>query len=243
MTERREIRIQDGIVRRPRKPWTETTHALLQHLHDHGLPVPEPLGIDEDHEYVRLVSGDAGIAAWKHQVTTTAVASAGTLLRRVHDATTSWEPPGELKWAVPAEGSTVICHGDPQPANLAWRDGVAVGLFDWDVARPAERISDVAYALEWFAPFVSDREELQRRGLGDNIDRRARVDAFLEGYGWRESIDVVDEVLRRQRRAIDEVRWLGRDGHEPQASWLKAGWPERWRSKLDVTEALRSSLN
>ncbi|AMM21638.1 hypothetical protein AX769_17685 [Frondihabitans sp. PAMC 28766] len=145
-------------------------------------------------------------------------------------------------WAVPPEGSSVICHGDPQPANIAWRGCMAVGLFDWDVARPAEPISDVAYALEWFTPFDVDPESLGHRGLTAAPDRRARAAALLEGYGWEDRLDVVDAVLRRQQRAIDEVVWLGASGNEPQASWVAEGWPRRWADKLTVTESLRSSL-
>lgn len=237
----REVEVDGDVVRRPRKPWTPTVHALLRHLHDEGLPVPEPLAVDEHHEFVRLVPGDGGDAAWPHQTTTAAVASAGALLRQVHDATRRWTPPAWAEWAVPAEGGSVVCHGDPQPRNTAWRDGRAVGLFDWDVARPAEPISDVAYALEWFAPFDDDVQQLRQRGLGPEVDRRARIDALLDGYRWDGPIEVVDAVLARQQRAIDEVVWLGRAGHEPQASWVAAGWPDRWSAKLLVTERLRAS--
>jgi hypothetical protein len=65
--------------------------------------------------------------------------------------------------------------------------------FDWDLARPSERIDDVAYALEWLTPFVVDLAELRYRGFTQAPDRRARVDAFLEAYGW-------DEPLALSRR-------------------------------------------
>ncbi|ROS72299.1 phosphotransferase family enzyme [Curtobacterium sp. PhB130] len=200
MTER-EVVVDGDVVRRPRKPWTLTVHSLLRHLHDQGLPVPEPLDTDEHFEFVRLVPGDGGDAAWPHQTTTAAVASAGALLRRVHD------------------------------------------LFDWDVARPAEPVSDVAYALEWLAPFDDDVQQLRRRGLRPDVDRRGRIGAFLDGYRWDGAFDVVDAVLARQQRAIDEVVWLGRAGHEPQRSWVAAGWPDRWSEKLVVTERLRERVS
>jgi len=41
----RQITIHGGIVERPRKSWTPTIQALLQHLHAQGLPVPKPLGL------------------------------------------------------------------------------------------------------------------------------------------------------------------------------------------------------
>jgi hypothetical protein len=239
----RSIEIRGDIVRRPLKPWSVTVQTLLAHLHGKGLPVPEPLGFDGDAEFVRLVPGDAGVDAWRHQTTLHGVASAGSLLRRVHDATREWEPPTDAIWAASEAGGPVICHGDPQPANFAWRAGSAVGLFDWDDARPAEAISDVAYALEWLTPFETDPDELARRGFGDDLDRRARIDAFLDGYRWDGPISVVDEVLHRQRRAIDEVVHQGEAGHEPAATWVAEGRPERWRaSKLRVTESLRAAV-
>ena len=60
MTDPREVRIDGATVRRPSKPWTPTLHALLRHLHAHGLPVPEPLGIHGNLEQVSLVPGLAG---------------------------------------------------------------------------------------------------------------------------------------------------------------------------------------
>ena len=242
MGEVRKVSVHNGVVSRPVKPWSSTVQSLLRHLHREGLPVPEPLGFDDRFEYVGFVRGDAGDDAWPYQTSAAAVASAGRLLRRVHDATLSWRAPSDAVWAVPPEGGQVICHGDPQPANFAWAGGSAIGLFDWDVARPADRISDIAYALEWFAPFVVDTVELGRRGFTGPIDRDARIEAFLEGYGWDAPLAVVDAVLARQRRAIDEVVWLGQDGHEPQASWVASGWPERWNTKLGDTESLRATI-
>ncbi|WP_316288724.1 aminoglycoside phosphotransferase family protein (plasmid) [Clavibacter michiganensis] len=243
MAEQRVVVVQGDTVRRPRKPWTRTVHALLKDLHAQGIPVPEPRGMDERYEFVRFVRGDGGGAAWPHQTTDAAVASAGALMRRVHDASRSWNPPDWAVWSVPSEGGPVICHGDFQPGNIAWCDGEAVGLFDWDAARPAAPISDVAYALEWFAPFDDDPAGLRLRGLTPEVDRRARIMAFLEGYRWHGRIDVVDAVLARQQQAIDEVTHLGRAGHEPQATWLAAGWPEKWAAKLAVTESLRASID
>lgn len=240
----RIVRIEDGIVLRPVKPWSATVHSLLRHLHDAGLPVPEPLGIEDDLERVRLVPGDAGQDCWPHQVETTSVHSAGELLRRVHDATRDWSPPADAVWAAPAEPSptSVICHGDNQPANMTWRGGRAVGIFDWDDARPAERLSDIAYALEYLTPFETDPAELARRGFTSAPRRRERIDAFMEGYGWTERFDIVEAVVTRQQQAIDEVVLHGEQGHEPQATWVKQGWPRRWLSKLKVTRSLADEL-
>ncbi|MGX5715520.1 phosphotransferase enzyme family protein [Arthrobacter sp. MAHUQ-56] len=243
MGQTREVRINQNVVERPAKPWTPTVHALLKHLHGSGLPVPEPISIRGGLEYVTLIPGEAGVDAWDHQLSHESVRSAGQLLRRVHDATVGWEPPADVKWAVPFSAGDVICHGDPQPANFAWRDGVAVGLFDWDVARPGDRLSDVAYALEWFTPFEDDPTELRARGFDETLDRAARIRAFLDGYGWDGPLDVVSAVTARQKTAIDEVVYLGSLGHQPQSEWVAAGWPDRWTAKLATTRRVGTKLS
>lgn len=234
MAEDRSIRIRGDVVSRPRKAWTPTVHSLLTHLHGRGLPVPEPLGYDDREEHVRLVVGDAGDEVWPHQRELTGLRTAGALLRQIHDASTDWRAPADAEWSVPSAPGPVICHGDPQPANFAWRGGQAVGLFDWDSARPDAPVGDVAYALLWFTPFNADQVEIRRRGFSDVPDRQARAEALLEGYGWTEPIDVAAVAVERHLQAVDEVVWLGNSGHEPQASWVAAGWPARWREGLDA---------
>jgi hypothetical protein len=242
LSEQRRVLIRGDVVQRPRKPWTPTVQSLLRHLRLNGLPVPEPLGYDEDHEYVGLVAGDAGDQAWHHQLQRDGVRSAGILLRRIHDAGATWQPPDDAIWSERSSGD-VICHGDPQPANFAWRNGTAVGLFDWDAARPGSRLDDVAYALLWLVPVGVDAAELKRRGFTSMPDRRDRAEAFLDGYGWQDTINVVEVALARHRQAIEEVEMLGREGHQPHADWVAAGWPDRWRSGLDRMRLLSNGFD
>ncbi len=174
MTASRGIEIGGGVVRRPAAEWTPSVHALLQHRVDAGLPVPEPLDIADGVETVRRLPGDAGEEAWPHQTSLAGVRSASRLLRAVHDATLTWSPPDGAVWAVPAEpGSAgVLCHGDPKPPNMTWDRNRATGILDWDDARPAPRLSDVAYTLQWIAPLFEDDAELRRRGLPTHITAR-----------------------------------------------------------------------
>jgi len=107
------------------------------------------------------------------------LAAAFRLLRRYHDAT------GD------------VCHGDFGPWNLVWRDGLPVGLIDFDDVHPGEPAEDVAYALRTLVSY----------GLGetdpDEAARRTRL--ALEAYGH--GFDVValleaeyDRVEERCRR-------------------------------------------
>lgn len=238
----REVRIDGETVRRPRKPWTETVHALLRHLREHDLPVPEPLDLDDRFEYVSLVSGLGGDEAWPDGVSVDGARSMGQLLRTVHQATLGWTPPAGAQWSVPHESASTICHGDPKPGNFAWIDGQAVGLFDWDAARPGAPIDDLAYALLWTAPIDVDPPTLQYTASEGRL-RRERAEALLEGYGWSDQLDVVDVAVRRHELAIDEVEWLGERGHEPHASWAAQGWPGRWRDQIPTMRvAARSAF-
>lgn len=226
--QRREIIVGPHTVRRPRKPWTPTVHALLRHLRAQGLPVPEPLAIDDETEVVSLVPGTDGDQAWPDHLTPEAARSLGTLLRRVHDATSSWEPPSDACWSVPWTASATICHGDPKPGNVTWSDERATGIFDWDAARPGPPISDLAYALLWVMPApISPLTPVTAPQ-----DARARADALLEGYGWDRETEPLTVALSRHEQAIDEVEWLGAHGHEPHATWVREGWPTRWRQDL-----------
>lgn len=167
MAAERPIVIRDGLVCRPVMPWSATVQSLLSHLHGLGLPVPEPLGFDERFEFVSFLPGDAGEDVWPHQIGLDGVRSAGELLRAVHDGSRTWTAGVDAVWSpttAPAGSGPVICHGDPKPENMVWRDGQAVGLFDWEAARPENPMDDIAYALDYLAPVNADAAELQRRG-------------------------------------------------------------------------------
>lgn len=224
--EHRPVRIAGDVVTRPRLPVTETVHAYLAHLRDRGLhEVPEPLGIEGDVERLGFLEGESGGDGWFHQHTDEGLASAARLLRRVHDAGRDWTPPADAVWGAAARaGDDVVwCHGDPGPWNVVWRDGVAVGLLDWDYLHPAPRLDDVAYALRWFVPLRSDELALEWHHFPEVPDRRRRVEVFLEAYGDLPAFDVAAEVVARMQRTADLMAELAAQGHEPQRTWVAEG--------------------
>ena len=177
---------------------------------------------------------------WPLQATDAGLRSAARLLRAVHDAARSFEPPAGAVWAfppVPGEQPTIL-HGDPGPWNMAWRDGVAVGIFDWDLARPGPAIDDVGYALDYLAPLRDDADCLRWHGFREVPDRAARVRTFLDGYGMDLPRDaVVEAVLARKRRTLDEVADLARRGLEPQRTWVADGYLQTGAEHLAWAEA------
>lgn len=249
------VEVDGDLVRRPAYPWTSTVHALLRHLLAAGLEVPEPVSIElggepadgmaVGTEVVRLVPGVAGPQVWPLQATEPGLRSAARLLRRVHDAARSFVAPEGATWAFPpppGEDVTIL-HGDPGPWNMAWRDGVAVGLFDWDLARPGPRLDDVAYALDYLAPLRTDADALRWHGFTEPPARSARLTAFLESYGgaW-EPAAVVEAVLARKRRTESEVADLAARGAEPQRTWVAEGYLRSAQEHLEWAEGHATTL-
>lgn len=239
-----DVTIAGHLVLRPARPWSATVHALLAHLHASGLDcVPEPVGIRDGIEAVTYLEGDAGADALPHHVTDSAVRSAAELLRRVHDATTAFEPPVDAVWAfAPTPGARVVCHGDPAPWNFVWRAGVAVGLIDWDQASPAGSLDDVAYALDTFTPFRPDEVATGQHGFPTPPDRRARLRAFTSAYGIEDATGLVDRVVEREQQTVERVLALAEQRLEPWAGWVRQGYLDELRGRARWTRSHRHLL-
>jgi hypothetical protein len=149
-----------------------------------------------------------------------------------HDASADWVPPDDPVVAAPgAEGGDVFVNDDPGHWNFVWRDGQAVALIDWDFLHRASRLSDVAYAFQWFAPVRDDRAALDWHHFPETPDRRARIEAFLDAYGIPADFDVADAVVQRIRCTSEHVgssphedRSLRRHGSPREAS-RRRSWP------------------
>ncbi len=75
----------------------------------------------------------ARFQVWKNEQ----VATAGALLRAMHDATRGSELAGR---------SPVVCHHDVGPNNAVFVDGIPVAWIDFDTAAPGSPLEDVGYA-------------------------------------------------------------------------------------------------
>jgi len=176
----------DGRVHRPAGPWSARVHALLRHVSEAGFGgAPVPFGFDaEGREVLSYVSGEVG---HHFPMTDEAVVSAARLLRRYHDATVGFVA-GADGWQCPAiEPAEVLCHGDFAQYNLVFDGDTAIGMIDFDWARPAPRWYDVAYGVYRFALMDLDRpldvqlraaalfcdaydaSPATRRGVADNL--------------------------------------------------------------------------
>jgi aminoglycoside phosphotransferase len=185
------VRVGDT-VRRPTGPHSPAVHALLRHLEAVGFDgAPRLLGIDDDgREVLSYVPGavrlDAARACWPDA----ALREAVRLLRAVHDATVAVAPPG----------ADVVCHGDPGPWNVVWRDDRAVALIDFDEIHPGRRRDDLGDAawkhLNLGSPVADDPEQERRLALFAEAAGLAPADLLA---GVRDALAREREVLRRLR--------------------------------------------
>lgn len=240
-------------VRRPARPFTATVQAYLLHLHDAGFDgAPVPLGFDQlGREVLSFVSGDVPLEPLPEWATGEDVLIAlARLIRRLHDASSSFVPPLDSVWSVPASGPPpqgpppdgppeLISHRDYCPGNVVFRDGLPAALIDFDLARPTTRLYEVANAMYWWLPLLDPADRAPALASAD-ISRRAAV--FAEAYGLSGglraqlvpfAIDMVRRFHRSTRAAaqIDPVfRRMWEEGVKdrmPRAeAWIEAAGPD-----------------
>ena len=204
--------------------------------------MPEPLGIDGDVETVSFIPGDAGSDCWEHQHTEQGLRSAAELLRGVHDASRGWRPPDDAQWGIPAMANPeVICHGDPGPWNMVWDGPKAIGLVDWDLAHPASVVDDVAYALEYFAPFRDDLYAAERHHFRSHPtgDDESRPSLRHMDSSPRAALSMRSSPDNRPTSTTSEFSQT--EAFNRNASGSKRASSKRWKSGCDGPGLIASS--
>ncbi|TQS44086.1 aminoglycoside phosphotransferase family protein [Cryptosporangium phraense] len=213
-------------VRRPLYPWSPSVHDLLLHLERIGFPYsPRFLGLDDEgREVLTYLEGESGGTGWTKVAGEAGLRAMARLLRDFHDAVRDHRP--ATAWA--AHDGTFgagefLAHGDFGPWNLVWRGTTPIGILDWDYVWPAPPLHDVAYALEYVAPFRDDdfaRDSLHHR---EPPDRRRRLEIFAEAYGLSSTAGLADEVIAAQELVLRRVERLAAAGHQPHVTWQQTG--------------------
>ena len=223
-------------VRRPWRPTGPATHALLAHLERVGFDgAPRFLGVDDrGREVLSYIAGEAAIFPYPEwALTDDALVSVARLLRRYHDAATSFDPSGrDWPQAVPAAfRAGLVSHNDPNLDNVIFVDGRAVALIDFDLAGPGSAAWDVACAARLWAPLRDERDApplIRGRAL-------ERLSTFVDAYGAarREREDIAEAVIHTHDWAYDIVREALARGHRP--FWRH--WRSGGRARADRTRA------
>ena len=228
------VRVGDT-VRRPYRPTSPATHALLRHLAIEGFDgAPRFLGVDSDgREVLSYLPGRAvtpPYPAWA--LTDAALVSVATLLRRYHEAAASFDP-APYRWPAsppPPFAGRLVLHNDPNLDNVVFRHGRAVALIDFDLASPGTRVWDVAAAARLWAPLRLD-DDVQDARHG-RVLHRFRLFADAYGLTEPERAVLVDAVIANHDWLYEVVQAGARAGH--------AGFSDYWSAARDRAARTRS---
>ncbi|GAB3284493.1 phosphotransferase [Kineosporia babensis] len=219
-------------VRRPWRPHTPATHALLEHLAQVAPGVaPVPLGQDEQgREVLGWLAGDVAIPpfpAWSFE--DFYLISLGRLLRRIHQALEGWQPPLGSVWAselTDPEGGPLIIHADICPENIVARDGAAIAVLDWEFAAPGRAVWDVVSTARLCVPFTHpSRHDPSVPPLG-MAEMRRRLHVFLDAYGLSHEDRLAFPRVAAQRAEVGERFVRGRVAAGEEAFAARWATPE-----------------
>jgi hypothetical protein len=235
-------------VRRPRRPTSEATEALLDHLEQVGFNgAPRYLGSDErDREVLSYIPGEAPIVPYPEWAFTDAtLVSVAKLLRGYHDAVLSFDPSG-YTWPHPIPArfrQGLVTHNDPNLDNVVFDGGRAVALIDFDLASPGSAAWDLACAARLWVPL---RDELDAPP-GPNRSL-ARLALFVDAYGASKDqrAGLVEAIVECHRWCYEVVADAVAQSHPIFApQWLNGGQAraERTRRRLiDSLPQIRTTL-
>jgi hypothetical protein len=241
-------RVGDHVLR-PANPHTPSIHRFLSALRATGfVGASLPVGIDPDgRERLVYIGGDVPVPPYPVWAQADRVLeSTAKLLRRFHQASAAFDPAGGTwspEMADPA-GGAIVCHNDVCLENVVFRDGIAVGLLDFDFAAPGRRIYDVAQFARMCVP-VDDDVNAARLGWRDP-DRpgRLRLVADAYGLGGEERRELLDTLADGIERGGEFVRARVEAGDRNFiAMWNEMGGDERFERRRRWFAAQRTRFS
>ena len=216
-----------GTVRKPASPASPAVEALLRHLEAVGFDgAPRALGYDSRGRQV-LEYVDGPIAHTLGLLSPAGLRRVGALIRDLHQACASFEPPAEARWEVllPADREELICHHDLAPWNLVLAEDRWV-FIDWDGLGPGTRLWDLGYAAHGFVGLAA----------GNDPHRDApRLAALAAGYGLtaEERVGFPEQVEGHTRAMYQLLCDGAATGQQPWARLHAEGHADHWGPAAD----------
>lgn len=217
------VRIGDT-VRRPHQRSSFAVGAYLDHLERVGFAAsPRYLGLDsQGREVLTFLEGDVPAKDPESWVLSEELlASVAGLTRELHHASAGYSPADEPFPPRPVQQDPfeLVTHLDITPENVVVRDGLAVGLIDFDLAGPSTRyIDSFNTAMHWVK--LKDPSDLQ--GGWSGLDPLPRLRVFADAYGW----------LENERRRLPEFgaerACLTWERMKHNARHRGGGWARMW---------------
>jgi hypothetical protein len=223
------------LVERPAPRNARALHACLLALKEHGFDAaPAPVGLTADgRELLTFLPGDVALPPYPDwAMTSSALESVGSLLRRLHEAGAAVAVDTRAEWPrdlADPEGGTVLCHNDVCPENVVFRDGRAAALIDFDLAAPGRALWDLAMTARSWVPMLDPGSAAFSHPHG--LDAAARLRILADGYGLpardRAELPGVIEQATEVCRAFVARRVADEDPVYLRALAERGGW-ERW---------------
>lgn len=144
----------------------------------------------------------------------------GALCRRLHDASQGFQPAQPIwrEYELPMRDGEIVCHGDIGPWNLVYRGASPVGIIDWDSARPARPIDDLAWIAWHVVPLAPD-DVLAAYGFTPPYDTARRLRLLCDAYGLSEREPLLQAISFVKQMSPMSLRYW-----QP----LRAGGAARW---------------
>ncbi|MCQ6560072.1 aminoglycoside phosphotransferase family protein [Paenibacillus mendelii] len=239
---------QGDVVLRPAGEWTPHIHALLGHLREHGFSAaPGIVGSGTDasgRETLEYIQGEfVHPAPWSDE----GLVEVGRLVRRLHDTAASYTPAENAVWqpwflrGIAGNGRQIISHGDIAPWNMVTKDGLPIGLIDWEFTGPVNSLAELARVC-WLFPQLDDEDVASRVGLPSPEIRARQLRLLLDGYGLTQEerrgfVDLIIEVAVREaaEEAVEADVKMESEGPLWGLAWRirAASWMLRHRSLLE----------
>ncbi len=200
-----EVHRQGDVVVRDPGPWTPAVHSLLRHLEEVGFagaPRIVGSGFDADgRETLTYIEGEfLQPGPWSLE----GAAAVGQLLRELHEASASFRPAADAVWwpwfgRALGGSPRIVGHCDAAPWNIVTRDGLPVGLIDWERTGPVDPRVELAQVC-WLNAKLHHDIVAEREGLPPLGERAHQLRAMVEAYGLpaaqrRGFIDLMIEVV------------------------------------------------
>lgn len=225
------------IVVRDSGPWTPAVHMLLQHLEVVGFDAAPRLAgsgfAPDGRETLTFIEGEfTQPGPWSLD----GAAAVGRLLRDLHTATASYQPPPDAVW-FPWHGrdlggaGRVIGHCDVAPWNIVVRDGMPIALIDWEFAGPVDPLVELAQAC-WLNAKLHDDIVAEREGLPSLAERARQLRAIVDAYGLsaaqrRGFFDrIIEYVVSDTAEQANDADVTPEMTQHPEALWAMA-----WRAR------------
>ena len=223
------------VVFRQAAPWSATIVALLRHLEREGFEyAPRVVGTGlapDGRETVTFIEGEFVHPRPWHDA---AMPLLGRMLRRLHDATSSFVPPPGAVWrpwfARNLRTPRVIGHCDTGPWNIVTRNARPVALIDWEVAGPVDPIVELAQAC-WLNAQLYDDDLAEMQGLGSVEERARQMRMLLDGYrlARQQRVGFVDTM--RDFAVLCAANEVIEAGITPDTQDASALWAISWRTR------------